>query len=78
MSAEQIAAAHQAMKILAGMCDGAMSWDDVGFNKIDTGFGKQLASQQYLSMKQAIAAAKLANKYRRQLPEDLLNAIKGC
>jgi hypothetical protein len=78
MTDEQIAAAHQAMKILAGMCDGARSWDDVGFNKIDTMFGKSLAAQQSLTEKQAVIAAKLANKYRRQLPEELLNAIKAA
>ena len=63
------------MRILAGMCDGARSWDDVGFNKLDTAFGKSLAAAAYLSGKQAAYAAKLANKYRRQLPEDLLAKI---
>jgi SWI/SNF-related matrix-associated actin-dependent regulator 1 of chromatin subfamily A len=77
LSAEQVAAAHQAMKMLAGVCDGARSWDDHGFNKLDTEFGKSLANAQWLTQKQAGYAAKLANKYRRQLPEDLLKVILG-
>jgi SWI/SNF-related matrix-associated actin-dependent regulator 1 of chromatin subfamily A len=77
LSAEQVAAAHQAMKILAGVCDGARSWDDHGFNKLDTAFGKALAAQHSLSQRQAKWAAKLANKYRRQLPAELLAVIKG-
>jgi hypothetical protein len=78
MSAEQIQAAHQAMKMLAGVCDGARSWDDHGFNKIDTAFGKSLAAQHSLTEKQAKIAARLANKYRRQLPASLLEVIIGA
>jgi SWI/SNF-related matrix-associated actin-dependent regulator 1 of chromatin subfamily A len=77
MSKEQIAAAHHAMRILAGVCDGARALDDRGFNKVDTDFGKKLAMQNWLSQKQATWAAKLANKYKRQLPEELLKTIKG-
>jgi SWI/SNF-related matrix-associated actin-dependent regulator 1 of chromatin subfamily A len=77
MSKAQIEAAHHAMKVLAGVCDGARSWDDRGFNKLDTDFGKRLANQSWLSPKQAMYAAKLANKYRRQLPEELLKVIVG-
>jgi len=65
------------MKMLAGKCDGAQALDDVGFNKLDTEFGHRLADLPVLSPKQAAWAAKLANKYRRQLPKELLEVIKG-
>jgi len=77
LTEEQAQAAHLAMKMLAGKCDGAQALDDVGFNKLDTEFGHKLADLPVLSPKQAAWAAKLANKYRRQLPKALLDAIKG-
>ena len=55
------------MRYLAGNCDGAVAEDGRGFNKLDTGFGHALAECKALSPRQAIAARKLAVKYRRQL-----------
>ena len=56
---------------LAGMCNGAATWDGTGFNKIDTQFGHSLAqwAQQgrAWSVKQALLALKLITKYSRQL-----------
>ena len=75
MSEEQKQAAHLAMKMLAGVCDGAHQLDGQGFNKLDTEFGHKLAACHDLSEKQAEWAVKLANKYRRQLPKELVAAI---
>ncbi len=58
---------HQAVKYLAGMCDGANSLDGCGFNKVDTRFGKDLAERTSLTPKQAVAAQKMLRKYKRQL-----------
>jgi SWI/SNF-related matrix-associated actin-dependent regulator 1 of chromatin subfamily A len=55
------------MEWLASRCDGALAEDGAGFNKVDSGFGHALAECTTLSPKQALAARKLAVKYRRQL-----------
>lgn len=68
---EKIQAAHQCMKLLAGVCDGANSLDENGFAKFDTAFGHSLAERASLSQAQAACAIKLAVKYRRQLPVHL-------
>lgn len=64
---EHKAAALKAMQILAGVCDGARSWDGAGFSKYDADFGRKLASVEKLSDKQTYWAVRLATKYRRQL-----------
>jgi SWI/SNF-related matrix-associated actin-dependent regulator 1 of chromatin subfamily A len=64
--------------LLAGMCDGAVARDDIGFNKVDTRVGKVLASMQAASWSdgQAGLAAILCNRYRRQLEvAGLSNAV---
>jgi SWI/SNF-related matrix-associated actin-dependent regulator 1 of chromatin subfamily A len=55
------------MEFLASRCDGALAEDGAGFNKVDSSFGHALAECTSLSPKQALAARKLAVKYRRQL-----------
>jgi hypothetical protein len=55
------------LRYLAAVCDGARELDDHGFNKFDSRFGKALAAQTSLTQNQAKAAARLCNKYRRQL-----------
>ena len=77
MSNEQRAAAHLGLKMLAGMCDGARELDGVGFNKIDTKIGKSLAGNETLTPKQAAFAKILVTKYHRQLPENLIETLKG-
>ncbi len=56
---------------LAGVCNGAATWDGAGFSKMDTAFGHSLAERaaqgRAWSVKQAQAALKLINKYRRQI-----------
>lgn len=67
-------AIHTCLGILAARCDGAQAIDGAGFNKIDTDFGKKLASAFSLTPKQAAAGQKLVRKYQRQLPAALLQA----
>ena len=56
---------------LAGVCDGAREHDHKGFSGADTEFGHSLAQRaqqgRAFTVKQAQAALKLVNKYRRQL-----------
>jgi SWI/SNF-related matrix-associated actin-dependent regulator 1 of chromatin subfamily A len=73
---EQVEAIHTALKMLAGMCDGAYALDGAGFNKFDTQFGHSLAESTRLSSKQIEHGKRLAIKYGRQLPADLLAIIK--
>lgn len=68
-------AAHKAMQILAGMCDGAQREDEAGFNKLDTNIGHKLANCEKLTDGQVWMASNLARKYRRQLSSSLLAAI---
>lgn len=57
----------EAVRLLASHCDGAHTYDDQGFNKIDSTFGKSLAAQERWSPKQASAAYKMVRKYAAQL-----------
>src|SRR5262249_37628078 len=77
MTAEQRQAAHTAVQMLAGMCDGAQKLDGHGFNKIDTQIGHDFAARDTLTPRQAVFAAKLARKYRGQLPETINTIIQG-
>lgn len=67
LTPEQIEKIHLGLKMLAGLCDGAAAIDDVGFNKMDTRFGKELARLPSLSQRQAAWGLKAVRKYRRQL-----------
>lgn len=77
LTQDQLEAAHLAMRILAGQCDGAIDRDGVGFNGADTRFGKYLAGLSRLSQRQAISASHMALKYHRQLGSELIGRIKG-
>jgi SNF2 family DNA or RNA helicase len=74
LTAEEIAAIHQGLQMLARVCDGAASLDDMGFAKIDVAIGHSLAQRQTLTPKQAALGQRLVRKYRRQLPAELLAA----
>lgn len=76
MTREQIEAVHHGLRWLAGMCDGARTRDDMGFNGCDTRFGKALASQDGLTARQAAIGLSMLHKYHRQLPEGLLDKAK--
>lgn len=66
---EQIAAIHQALRMLAGMCDGAAALDGNGFARIDVRIGHSLAAARKLTPRQAALGQRLVKKYRRQLGE---------
>lgn len=57
---------------LAGVCDGASKLDNCGFAATDVAFGHSLANRSYLSPKQAVHAARLCIKYKRQLGADFV------
>ncbi len=63
----EVARVHTSLKFLAARCDGAAREDGVGFNKLDTNFGRSLAMQNSISVGQAVAAKKMLGKYRHQL-----------
>jgi hypothetical protein len=67
---EQITAERMILQ-LAGVCNGAATWDSCGFSKMDVSFGHSLAQRaqqgRAWSVKQASAALKLIQKYSRQL-----------
>lgn len=77
MPAEQVRAIHHGLRLLKAHCDGAFNLDGQGFSKIDVRVGHSLAMAQSLTQKQALLGKKLVNKYRRQLPEDLLAVALG-
>lgn len=74
MTAEQIAAIHGGLIILARRCDGAFALDGAGFNKMDAGIGHDLAGRATLTPKQAALGKILVRKYQRQLSRTILDA----
>jgi Helicase conserved C-terminal domain len=74
---EVVAAVHAALRALAGICDGAASLDDMGFNRMDTRVGKSLAMSNQLSRKQAVLGRRIVVKYHRQLPKNLMEIIRA-
>jgi SNF2 family DNA or RNA helicase len=74
-SAEKKAAALLAMQMLAGVCDGARVKDGMGFSAVDTDIGHKLARLGELTNGQTWLAGSLANKYRGQLPEEVLRHL---
>lgn len=76
LTADQVEATMQALRIVSGMdLDGAQALNGIGFSKLDTRFGNELAARQSLSPRQAAAARKMIRKYRRQYPQDLFNRM---
>lgn len=71
MNTADIAAVEKALMYLAGVCDGALSRDDHGFNRFDTQFGTSLAERVAagvsLSENQAYAVLRMLQKYRGQI-----------
>ena len=74
IKAPQRQAILEGLQLLSAMCDGARAVDGSGFNKIDTHIGKDLAARDFLTPKQAALGKRLVNKYRGQLPEDMLTS----
>lgn len=75
LTPEQTAAVHQAMQILAGMCDGAQSKDGAGFSKPWVRSGHWIASLDTLDEATARAAYTACCIFRKQLPADLKETI---
>jgi len=72
---EQSTAILEALQLLSSMCDGAMSEDGSGFNKIDTRIGKSLALNAELSPRQAALGKIIVKKYHGQIGPELMTAI---
>lgn len=77
LTTAQVEAIHQALRGLSMVCDGAFAIDGMGFNKIDSRIGKDLASRAFLTPKQAALGKRLCMKYTRQISDDLFSAING-
>jgi SWI/SNF-related matrix-associated actin-dependent regulator 1 of chromatin subfamily A len=72
----QIAAIHMGLRVLNSVnADGARILNGVGFNRIDSGIGADLAERATLTKRQAALGAKILRKYKRQLGSDLYAAI---
>jgi hypothetical protein len=74
----QVDAIHDALRYLAGVCDGARKLDNCGFNKMDARIGRELARLPGLSQRQAQLGRRMALKYHRQLGENLIARIKAA
>ena len=68
---------HEGLRLLAGVCDGALKHDTVGFNGTDTRYGHILASASFLSTKMALDGARILPKYRRQLPPEVVELARS-
>ena len=66
---------HNALQIIAGVCNWAKSLDGMGFSKFDAGIGHSLAGRNLLTPRMAYVGLGIAMRYRKQLPEDLLKIL---
>ena len=74
---EAMTAILEGLRILAGMDgDHARTENGIGFSQADTFIGHSLAQRPVLSPKQAVLGSKLVNRYRRQLPESIVEAAR--
>ena len=73
----QIDSALRGLQVIAQKCNGAKTWDAMGFSKTDSYIGHSLAGQMFLSPRQGVLAQKLINKYRKQLPAELVAVVTG-
>lgn len=75
MTSAQIAAVHRNLKTLAGVCDGAATQDDVGFNGPDAKVGRGLALLPALEPIHAALARAMLQKYTRQLGKEAIEQM---
>ena len=68
---------HEALRTIAGMCDGARAIDGHGFNKIDAAVGKSLAEAATLTNRQSALGLIVVRKYSRQLGPEMAAALAG-
>jgi SWI/SNF-related matrix-associated actin-dependent regulator 1 of chromatin subfamily A len=79
MTPQIISSVHAGLKMLAAMdSDHAREINSMGFSKIDVQIGHSLAMREVLTPKQAALGAKLVNKYRRQLPEEIVRIARSA
>lgn len=75
---EQVTAIQQGLRMLVSSDgDRASVINGVGFNKFDGKIGHSLASFTTLTPRQAVLGKTLVIKYRKQLPEDLVETARG-
>ncbi|MGP1677892.1 MAG: SNF2-related protein [Burkholderiales bacterium] len=71
LTPEDIARIHAALRMLAGLdADHARQLNDMGFNRMDSRIGHDLAGRPTLTARQAALGQLIAHKYRRQLGDD--------
>jgi hypothetical protein len=68
---------QRGVQMLAGVCDGAATRDNHGFNGGDADFGRAMALKDDFSPRMAIALKALLPKYSRQLGDALVAQIKA-
>lgn len=74
---DQVAAMEEALMLLSNACDGARDQDGVGFNKVDTAYGKWLAVTGLLDDAAKMLAYDMLRKYQGQLGDALYQRIYG-
>jgi len=70
--------ATNAIRQLAGACDGAVKPDGQGFNKLDTYFGRELAARSFarqLTDGEVFAARRMTRKYQGQLDAEIFGML---
>ena len=76
-TADQVRAMEEGLMLLSNVCDGAQDQDGVGFNKIDTAYGKWLALTGLLDAEAKLLAYDILRKYQGQLGAGLYQQIYG-
>lgn len=66
---------HASLRTISGYCDGAQAVDGSGFSKVDAAIGKALATAPQLSARQAALGLRLCWRYRRQLPDIVVDQL---
>ena len=67
---------HEGLKIVASLDkDLATQKNNLGFSKVDTVIGHSLAESPTLTARQAVIGRRLVRKYRRQIPDEIVETI---
>jgi len=77
LTPENINIIHHCLRIINSLCDGAHSLDGHGFSKIDVEIGRSLANAEHLTQRMAYIGLKICSKHKRQLPEQMQEALEG-
>lgn len=65
----------QALRSISADCDHANAKDGKGFNMLDASVGNKLAKLSVLNPPQILKAEKLVKKYRKQVPQEILDRL---